>query len=59
MEMQLRIRRNAQEAQDYLDDLLKWQREQKEKDNQLRKADADQTKSTIAKAREKKASNAG
>ncbi|BDA43286.1 probable RNA polymerase II-associated protein 3 at N-terminal half [Coccomyxa sp. Obi] len=37
MEAQLRTRRNAQEAQDYLADLLKWQDEQKQKDEDLRR----------------------
>lgn len=37
MDAQLRTRRNAQEAQDYLADLLKWQEEQKQKDEELRR----------------------
>lgn len=37
MEAQVRTRRNAQEARYYLADLLKWQEEQKEKDEYLRR----------------------
>lgn len=37
MEAQLRTRRKAQEAQDYLDDLLKWQEVQQKKDEYLRR----------------------
>ena len=37
MEAQLRTRRKAQEAQVYLDDLLKWQEVQKKKDQDLRR----------------------
>ncbi|CAL8468728.1 g8268 [Coccomyxa elongata] len=37
MEAQVRTRRNTQEARDYLADLLKWQEEQKQKDENLRR----------------------
>lgn len=37
MDTQLQIRRNAQGAQQYLNDLLKWQQEQKLKDDKLRR----------------------
>ena len=51
MEAQVRTRRNAQEAKDYLTDLLKWEKEQKQKDEKLRR------KATVSKREPSTGSN--